>query len=463
MEKKKFKILVVDDEQGIRQMLQAVLEKEGFLVKSAENSRQALKMFHDEYFDFVISDVRLPDLSGVELLKRFKTLQPELKIILITAYQSYTDAVAAMKSGAEDYIIKPFDIDEIILKIKRILNIAEIEKENLLLREQLKEVITFEGIVGNTPKMKEIFELVKSVAPTDATILISGDSGTGKELVARAIHRLSNRAGCRFVSINCGAMPENLLESELFGHVKGAFTDAYRDKIGLFETANGGTLFLDEIGEMSPLMQVKLLRTLQEKRIRRVGDNREIDVDVRIIAATNQNLTESIASGKFRQDLYFRLNVIHINLPRLAERKADIPLLTDYFIRTYSRKLNKTIRGIEQDALNYLLSYSWPGNVRELENVIERAVTIERGELITKESLSPEIIISLPENLQEVDWKKMLQKYGNNYEAMIDDISKTVISFALYENGGSLKKTAEQLKLSYRSLRYLVEKFNLRR
>ncbi len=456
------KILVVDDEEGIRQMLLAVLQKESFQVKTVENAQKALKLIKDEYFDFVISDVRLPDLNGVELLKRLKTLQPDLKIILITAYQCYSDAVAAMKAGAEDYLIKPFDIDELILRVKKALSINDLEKENLLLKERLEKISTFEGIVGATPGMQKIFELVKNIAPTDATVLICGESGTGKELIAQAIHRLSNRAGYRFVSINCGAMPENLLESELFGHVKGSFTDAYRDKEGLFETANGGTLFLDEIAEMSPLMQVKLLRALQEKKVRRVGSNREIDIDVRIIAATNQNLTENISAGKFRQDLYYRLNVININLPPLRERKSDIPLLVDYFIRIYCRKLEKKINGIEKEALSYLLDYHWPGNVRELENIIERAVTIEQGEMISAESISPEVIINLPDAIRDYDWKRVLARYDNDFEKMIADISRSVISAVFFENDGNLKKTANQLKLSYRSLRYLIDKYQLR-
>ena len=376
------RILVVDDDASVRDMLSIVLKRAGYDVVCAESGESALNTLKKESFELVISDIKMPGVSGIELLKKIKSIDAELPVIMITAFASANDAVEAMKLGAADYITKPFNIDELKLIIERSLYRKSIEKENIELKSRLTEKEKFENIVGHNHKMLKIFDLIATISQTDSTVLVSGESGTGKELIARAIHNKSGRAGKEFISINCGALPENLLESELFGHIKGAFTDAYKDKIGLFEVSHKGTLFLDEIGEMSQKMQVKLLRAIQERKIRRVGGNDEIEIDVRIISATNKDLMEEMKKNEFRSDLFYRLNVISIRIPPLRERKDDIPLLVQYFLKTFNKRFNKNIEGFEKEALDAFYNYSWPGNIREVENFVERAVALEKNRYI---------------------------------------------------------------------------------
>jgi len=456
-------ILIVDDDRSLRKMLTFVLIKEGYRVEEAVNGVEALKKLKGRNFDLVISDIRMPDLNGIELLKKIKSHDQDLPVIMITAYAATNDAIEAMKLGAEDYIMKPFSLDELKIIITKSLHKKNIERENVQLKEKLSDKEKFENIVGADPKMHKIFELINTIAQTDSTVLISGESGTGKELIARAIHSKSSRSSQKFISINCGALPENLLESELFGHKKGAFTDAYQDKEGLFETANNGTLFLDEISEMSQKMQVKILRAIQEKVIRRVGGNQEIQVDVRIITATNRDLVESIEKGEFRSDLYYRLNVISVKVPPLRERKEDIPILMQYFLQRYNKKFAKDILGFEKKALECFQNYNWPGNVRELENFVERGIALEKGQIISASSLPSEMIYNLDASaITGAEWQTMLDLGKLDLTQYVDTISKNIIIKALELNNGNLKKTAAALQVNYRSLRYLIDKFKLK-
>lgn len=457
------KILVIDDDPSIRNMLAIVLKKSGYDVTCTESGKTSLEKLKKESFDLVISDIKMPDISGIDLLKKIKIITPEIPVIMITAYASANDAVEAMKLGAEDYVTKPFSLDELKIIIERAIYKINIEKENIQLKSRLTDKEKFENIVGKNQKMLDIFEMIDTISHTDSSVLISGESGTGKELIAKAIHNKSGRSGGKFVSINCGALPENLLESELFGHAKGAFTDAYKDKQGLFEAAHNGTLFLDEISEMSQKMQVKLLRALQERRIRRVGGNEEFEVDARIISATNRNLTERMKTEEFRSDLFYRLNVISINLPPLRERRDDIPLLVKYFLKIFNEKFNRDIEGVEKDVLELFNSYPWPGNIRELENVIERAVALEKGKFITTKSLSLELVYNITDkNAPSTDIDAILQEKNFDFQKYIDDISRRLIIKAFQLNNSNMKKTAEMLKLNYRSLRYLMDKYRIK-
>lgn len=458
------KILVIDDDPSIRNMLEIVLKKTGYDVTCTESGKSALEKLKKETFELIISDIKMPDITGIDLLKKIKTINPEIPVILITAFASANDAVEAMKLGAEDYVTKPFNLDELRIIIHRALYKRSMEKENIQLKSRLTEKEKFENIVGKNQKMLEIFEMIDTISQTDSTVLIIGESGTGKELISKAIHNKSERSACKFVSINCGALPENLLESELFGHTKGAFTDAHKDKKGLFEVADKGTLFLDEIGEMSPKMQVKLLRALQERKVRKVGGSEEIEVDVRIISATNKDLTESIKTGEFRTDLFYRLNVISINVPPLRERKDDIPLLLEYFLRIFNKKFNRQIEGFEKDALDIVINYSWPGNIRELENVIERAVALEKGLFISIKSLPSDLVYNISETeVMPSNIDALLKDEHFDFQEYIDDISRRIILKAFLSNDSNMKKTAEKLKLNYRSLRYLMEKYDLKK
>ena len=463
MLQKNVNILVVDDDHSLRNMLSFVLGKEGYQVVESESGLDALKKLKGGKYDLVISDIRMPDFSGIDLLKKIKTHDPELPVIMITAYAATHDAIEAMKLGAEDYIMKPFNLEELKIIISKSLHKKSIELENIELKQKLSDKEKFENIVGGDPKMVKIFELIRTVAQTDSTVLISGESGTGKELIARAIHSKSRRSDQKFVSINCGALPENLLESELFGHKKGAFTDAYQEKEGLFEAASLGTLFLDEISEMSQKMQVKVLRAIQEKVIRRVGGNREIAVDVRIIAATNRDLVESMEKGDFRSDLYYRLNVISILVPPLRERRDDIPILMQHFLQRYNQKFAKAIAGFDKKVMEIFAGYGWPGNVRELENFIERGVALEKGSMISAASLPNEVIYNLdaPRAAAE-DWPALLEAGKFNFNEYLDELSKRIIIRALDQNNGNVKKTAQRLQVNYRSLRYLIEKYKLK-
>jgi len=459
---KDLNILIVDDDSSLRNMLSIVLKKEGYIIFSAENGKTAIKLLKKNHVDLIISDIKMPDISGIDLLQKVKSINPELPFILITAFSSTNDAIEAMKLGADDYITKPFNLDELKIIINKSIYKKNIEQENIDLKLELSKHSSFEKIVGSTPQMLKIFELIKTIAKTDSTVLIEGESGTGKELIANAIHTQSLRNNNEFISINCGAIPESLLESELFGHEKGAFTDAFKEKKGLFEYADKSTLFLDEIGEMPHQMQVKLLRAIQERKIRRVGSNKEIDIDVRIIASTNKDLKEEMEKNNFRSDLFFRLNVISITVPSLSSRKDDIPALMSHFLKIFNDKFNKNIIGFNKDVINLFLNYSWPGNIRELENYIERTVALEQSSSITKSTLPDELIYSISEkSILSQDLTELLNNEFD-FTEYIDNISKTIVIKALDLNNNNLSQTATNLKLSYRSLRYLIDKYKIR-
>ncbi len=464
MFQERLKILIIDDDPSIRNMLAIVLKKSGYEVTLTDSGKAALDRLKKETFELIISDIKMPDINGIDLLKKIKSINPGIPVIMITAFASANDAVDAMKLGAEDYVTKPFNLDELKIIIDRAVYKQNMEKENIQLKSRLTDKEKFENIVGKNRKMLEIFEVIDTISQTDSTVLIAGASGTGKELIAKAIHNKSERSGHKFVSINCGALPENLLESELFGHIKGAFTDAYKDKKGLFEVANKGTLFLDEVSEMSQKMQVKLLRAIQERKVRKVGGNEESEVDVRIISATNKDLNESMKQGEFRSDLFYRLNVISIYVPPLRERKDDIPLLLKYFLKIFNKKFNRDIEGFEKEALELLINYPWPGNIRELENVVERSVALEKAHFITTKSLPSELVYNISDKTAPApDIDGLLQDENFHFQDYIDDISRQIILKAFQLSHSNMKKTAEMLKLNYRSLRYLMDKYDLKK
>ncbi len=464
MFQERLKILIIDDDPSIRNMLAIVLKKSGYEVTLTDSGRSALDRLKKETFELIISDIKMPDINGIDLLKKIKSINQEIPVIMITAFASANDAVDAMKLGAEDYITKPFNLDELKIIIDRAIYKRNMEKENIQLKSRLTDKEKFENIVGKNRKMLEIFEMIDTISQTDSTVLITGESGTGKELIAKAIHNKSERSARKFVSINCGALPENLLESELFGHTKGAFTDAYRDKKGLFEVADKGTLFLDEVSEMSQKMQVKLLRAIQERKVRKVGGSEEIEVDARIISATNKDLTESMKQGEFRSDLFYRLNVISIDIPPLRERKDDIPLLLKYFLKTFNEKFNRHIEGFEKEALEIFINYPWPGNIRELENVVERSVALEKEKFVSTKSLPSEMVYNISDKTAAAaDIDELLQDENFDFNDYIDDISRQIILKAFQLSNSNMKKTAEMLKLNYRSLRYLMDKYDLKK
>jgi DNA-binding NtrC family response regulator len=451
------KILVIDDEKSILDLLSVVFEKEGYAVETSLSATRAVELMGNEDFDIIISDIKMPKMSGMELLRYVRKNRPDIPIVMITAYGTIKQAVEALKAGAMDYIVKPFDVEELKIIVAQGLEKKRLKEENLFLKKELKERYDVEKMIGKSKVMQEIYNLIEKVARTDSTVLITGESGTGKEIAARAVHYLGTRLERAFVSINCGALPENLLESELFGHVKGSFTGAVFNKKGMFEVAEKGTLFLDEVGEMSPWTQVKLLRALQDKRIRRVGGTEEIPVDVRIIAASNQDLKKSIDSGKFREDLFYRLNVISFEMPPLRKRKEDIPLLVTHFLKKYCNGMGRQMKRIAPDVIDVLESYTWPGNVRELENAIERVVAIEERGTITKGSLPKEML--QPDNKQET---APAIEPGFDLNVVMDEISSGYVKQALQFSKGNLKEAANVLGVNYRSMRYLVEKHGLK-
>lgn len=451
------KILIIDDEKGILDLLSMVFRKEGLEVGTAINAERALELIENGDYDLVLSDIKLPKMGGMDVLQAVSSSKPEVPVILMTAYGTIAQAVEAMKIGALDYVVKPFDIDELKIIVRQGLEKRRLQSENVRLKKELRQKYEFHNMVGKSQKIQAVFDLIEKIAATDSTVLITGESGTGKEMAARAIHYLSDRRDQPFISLNCGALPENLLESELFGHVKGAFTGAVSQKKGMFEVAEKGTLFLDEISEMSSVIQVKFLRALQERTIRQLGGIREIPVDVRIISATNKNLKDKIAEKEFREDLYYRLHVISLDIPPLRERNGDIPLLVDYFLRKYSEKMKRRMKRISPEVMNILDRYPWPGNIRELENTMERIVAIEDRETITRDSLPPELLESSTETAAPLSIRD-----GFNLNAALDDLSRKYLSEALRQTGGNLKESARILGLNYRSLRYLIEKFDLK-
>ena len=452
------KLLIVDDEESMRDFLRVMLIKEGYKVSTAESGEKAVELFREEIFDLVITDIQLgKGINGVEVLKRIKKISPETIFLMVTAYATIETAIEAFREGAWDYMLKPFDVNDIKMKIANALEKRSLELEVIRLRRELSEKYRYKNIVGKNEKMLRIFDLIEKVAPTDAAVLITGESGTGKDLVARAIHYSSHRKNNSFVFINCPALPEQLLESELFGHMKGSFTGAIKDKEGLLEQADNGTVFLDEIGEMSLQMQVKLLNVLQEKKFRRVGGNKEISSNFRLITATNRKLQDAITEGKFREDLWYRINVIQIDMPALRERADDIPFLVNSFFLKYREQMDKKIKAVNPQAMKALESYSWPGNVRELENAIERAVTLESGSEIALESL-PDKIVANFHKAEEIQ----LGESGFDLEVYIDGEYKKYLSAALAAADGVQTKAAQYLKMPVRSFRYLIEKYNIK-
>lgn len=452
-------ILIVDDEQSMLDFLTLMLQKEGYDIITANDGAKAKELIKKEKLDLIISDIKMPDIDGIELLKFIKEVNPEATVILITAYASTKTAIQALKLGAYDYISKPFDIDELKIIIEKALEKKRLTEEVSYLKRELAEKHSFANIIGKSKKMKELFQTIEKVAPSNATVLIAGESGTGKELVAQAIHYNSPRQNKRFVSVNCGALPPDLLESELFGYMKGAFTGAVRNKEGLFEVAHDGTILLDEISEMSPQMQVKLLRVLQERNIRRLGGTEEIRVDVRVIASTNRDLQKHVLSGAFREDLFYRINVIQIKIPPLRERKADILPLVEHFLQKYCKEMGKEINSMNEEARNCLLTYHWPGNVRELENAIEAAVALTSEKIITVDKL-PQSINKSHKVVDDSQFR--LRNNEFDLEEHLDQLRKQFIISALQNARGVQRKAAELLGMSSRSFRYFVKKFNLR-
>jgi len=449
-------ILVVDDELSMREFLKILLEKEGYSVSLAPEAATALKTVAKETVDLVITDIRMPGMSGLDLLAELKQRLPDLPVIMITAFASPDDAVLAMKNGAFDYITKPFNVDEIKGVIKAATSCKPVTKT-------VDTADEFSEIIGNSPEMLKIFDLIKHIAPTPATVLIYGESGTGKELVARAIHNHSRVAANPFIPITCSAIPESLLESELFGHVKGSFTGAIADKAGLFQQADTGTAFLDEIGELSPIIQTKLLRVLQEREFMSVGSSTTSRINVRIIAATNRNLEAEVMKNRFREDLYYRLAVVPIRVPPLRERKGDVPILVDHFLKKYSNLLGKEVQKISSYGLKVLMDYDFPGNVRELENIIERGVALESSNIILPESLILSRKIKNPPVQQAlfVAAEDEQELFERGMEDILVSLETKIIRHALHKTGGSKMRAAELLKISFRSLRYKTKKYEI--
>jgi len=449
-------ILIVDDEASLRDFLSIVFEQENWAVRTAGSLKEARQSFHQAEPDLILCDLMMPDGTGLDFLKDVKAINPAIPVIMITAYTSTRSAVEALRAGAYDYIAKPFDIEELKIIVRKAVERRELEAENVHLRSVLEERFTFSNIIGKSPRMQEIFSIISRIAPTHSTVLITGESGTGKELIARAIHFTSKRRG-KFVSINCGALPENLLESELFGHERGAFTGAIREKKGLFQESEKGTIFLDEIGEMTTAMQIKLLRVLQDRLIRKVGGNEEIAVDTRVIAATNRDLADSIQKGTFREDLFYRINVIPVALPPLRHRKEDIPLLAEHFITKYTTSMKLPPKRISTEAMRALEKYPWPGNVRELENVVERTVALEQSEVLTTRSLPESVLLGINTSSDAYE----LPADGLNLEKHLEMIGKLLMLQALERTNGVQTQAAELLQMSFRSFRYYVKKYEL--
>ena len=452
------KILVVDDDQGMREFLEILLAREGYDVALASGGKEAIGLCKKHKFDLAITDLKMPKVDGIDVLKTIKEISPETMVILITAFASGETALAAMKEGAHDYLEKNFDVEDLKTVIKDALSKQGVKEEDAVFMKDVEDALSFGDMIGKSKGMLKVYSLVKKVADTTANVLITGESGTGKELVAGAIHENSSRKDKSFVVINCGGIPENLLESELFGYMKGSFSGATADKAGLFEVAHKGTIFLDEIGELPPFLQVKLLRVVQEKTFRRIGGAEDIKVDVRIISATNQDLEQKVKNGAFREDLYYRLNVIPVKIPPLRERNEDIPLLTSYFIEKYSKEFKKEIKKISPYALQLLMQHSFPGNVRELENIIERSVALETTNII------------LPENLvmpgaggidEDAGLSAGIPDEGINLNEEMARVEILLIKKALQKTNGSKTKAAKLLNISFDSLRYRLEKLDM--
>ncbi len=450
-------IHVIDDEPIIHEVLGELLTSEGYAVELSSNGEEALKKQPDFEFDLILLDLLMPGMDGITVLKKLKDVDPSAVIIIITAYASVESAIEAMKIGAFDYIQKPFKHDELLLTIQRAINLKKLHEENVRLKDELKKKFCFENIIGKSQVMLDVFEFIKASAPTRSTILVQGESGTGKELVARAIHQNSDRSNAPFIIVNSGSLPPDLLESHLFGHVKGAFTGAISHKKGLFEAAHKGTLFLDEISSLNIETQAKLLRVIQDKEFMHLGGTTTIRVDVRIVTATNTDLEDLIAQKLFREDLFYRLNVIKIELPSLKQRKEDIPLLVSHFIQVYSQENNKRIDGISEDVMKVLENHSWPGNIRELENLIERAVVLTKNSVINRESLPPFLLA-----LQNGNHKSFSSSLGNG--SLKDELQafqrKTIIE-ALQRSEGIQKKAADLLNVKPTTLNEMIKRLKI--
>jgi two-component system response regulator AtoC len=450
------RILIIDDEESFRHMLSVILIKEGYEVEASSNGEEGLQKAAASPFDQILCDIRMPHMDGLEFLRKIKKTGVEAAIIMMSAYGTVDTAIEAMKLGAYDYISKPFKPDEIILTLRKAEEREQLRRENQLLKKEVEKEYSFESIVSKNEQMQKIFDVIRKVSQYKSTVLITGESGTGKELVARALHYNSDRSQNPFIAVNCGAIPENLLESELFGHAKGAFTDAIRTKKGLFEEADGGTLFLDEIGELPGQLQVKLLRVLQDGEIRRIGESKPIQIDVRIVAATVRDLSNEVNEGRFREDLFYRLNVLPIHIPPLRERKEDIPLLIQHFIGKYNKAMNKNVADIDRRALETLINYKWYGNVRELENTIERAIVLSEKKNIELENLPVEVQ-NFKEEFQAEPWP--------DEEYSIKKTSKTLeinlIKKALKKTKGNHTHAAKLLEISHRALLYKIKEYGI--
>ncbi|MEK7701793.1 MAG: sigma-54 dependent transcriptional regulator [candidate division NC10 bacterium] len=449
------RVLVVDDERSMRDLLAIMLKQAGHDVALAEGGAQAIDSLKRESFDLVITDLRMREVDGLAVLRAATEHSPQTVVLMITAFASTETAVEAMKLGAYDYITKPFKMDEIKLTVANALERKRLQDENRALKRQLRRERGFETFLGRSRQMLDIFETIRKAADSPSTVLVTGESGTGKELVARAIHEASPRRSGPFVSLNCGAIPETLMESELFGHVKGAFTGAVASTTGLFSAANGGTLFLDEITEVPPSVQVKLLRAIQEREVRRVGDTRDVKVDVRLIAASNRDVAKAVVGGMLREDLFYRLNVIPIHLPPLRERREDIPLLVAHFVKKVSAELGRPVRGVTPEVLTILESYHWPGNIRELENVIERALVLGSVDMLDADALPPDLRRPRDADATPVE----IPEDGLDLEATLDQIERRYIQMALARTGGVQTRAAELLRVSFRQLRYKLQKY----
>ena len=455
------KILVVDDEQSLREALSIMLKRTGYAVTSVADGEEAIELLNKDIFDLVITDLRMPKIDGMEVLKAAKSASPETVVLIITAFASADSAVEAMKQGAYDYLTKPFQVDEVQLIIRNALEKRRLTTENILLKREMASQSSFSQLVGQSDAMEKVFDVVRKVADSKSNVLICGESGTGKELVARAIHYNSSRNALPFVAVNCSAVPETLLESELFGHMKGSFTGAISNKAGLFEVANGGTVFLDEIGDTTPTIQVKLLRVIQEREFRRVGGTQDVKVDVRIVAATNKDLEKAVADGSFREDLYYRLDVIPIRLPPLRMRSGDIPLLVNHFLERFSRESGKPLPVLSSEAMCVLLGHEWRGNVRELENLIERVVAFSVGGTVTDTDIQGWLHRSVSAQPQQGAPLELTDD-GVDLEGLVNGIEKDLLIKALERSKWVKKKAARLLRLNTRSFRYRLEKYAIK-
>jgi two-component system response regulator PilR (NtrC family) len=457
-------ILVVDDELSMREALSILLKSWGHDVHTAQNGKEAISILEDAEFDLVLTDIRMdPGPSGIDVLDAAHRRWPDTQVIVMTAYAKTETAVEAMKKGAYDYISKPFKNKEMQITIAMALEKRDLVLSNQRLRREVHRRFSFESLVGASTRMKEVYDTIRQIADTRTSVLLLGESGTGKEMVARALHYNSSRSQGAFVVINCGAIPDALMESELFGHVKGAFTGAVVEKKGLFEVADGGTLFLDEIGELSLHLQVKLLRALQERKVKKVGGTRETDVDVRLLAATNRDLEEEVRKGTFRDDLYFRINVIQVNLPALRERPEDVPLLASFFLDRYNEELGKRIQGFTREALDILGRYDYPGNVRELENVVQRAVAFEQSDWVTPSSLPPRVRDSGGPIVAPGPQVGPIPEGDFSLDSYVEDLERNYVLTALSQTGGNVTDAARKLGISFRSMRYKMSKYGIRK